>query len=112
MQWFTEEMTAKRGSDFVEENGTVIFESGEQEKTIAITIIQSAEKEPDEHFKVHLGEVSEGAKIGDTKATIVTIIGDEEFKNMVNRVAAKTHIALTKDCLHLHEYHWLRPWTR
>ena len=48
-----------------------------------------------------LSEVSMGAKLGHTKATVITIVGDAEFKSMVNRVMAKTHVALKQVCLYL-----------
>lgn len=96
VEWYTVEMSAKRGQDFVEDQGIVCFENGEQEKMVRIQIVQSPDKEPDETFRVVLGAVSEGAQLGHTKETIVTIIGDAEFQNMVNRVVAKTHIALGK----------------
>ena len=89
-------MSAKQGEDYVEESGVVTFENGENEKYIKIQIVQTPDKEPDETFKVVLGKLSDGAQLGHTKETIVTIIGDAEFQNMVNRVVAKTHIALGK----------------
>ena len=98
VEWYTVEMSAKQGADFVGDSGTVTFENGETEKMVKIEIIQTPDKEPDETFRVVLGAVSEGAQLGHTKETIVTIIGDAEFQNMVNRVMAKTHIALGKVC--------------
>ena len=102
VEWYTVEMSAKRGEDYVEENGVVTFENGETEKMVKIQIVQTPDKEPDETFRVVLGAVSEGAQLGHTKETIVTIIGDAEFQNMVNRVVAKTHIALGKVHAHAH----------
>ena len=96
VEWYTVEMSAKQGEDYVEESGVVTFENGENEKYIKIQIVQTPDKEPDETFKVVLGKLSDGAQLGHTKETIVTIIGDAEFQNMVNRVVAKTHIALGK----------------
>ena len=96
VEWHTVEQTAKVGSDFLETSGVVTFENGESEKTVRIAIVQTDEKEPDETFRAVLGAVSEGAQLGHTKETVVTIIGDAEFQNMVNRVVAKTHIAMTK----------------
>lgn len=34
--------------------------------------------------------------MGHTRETVVTIIGDEEYKNLVKRVVAQTHVALSK----------------
>lgn len=87
-------MSAKLGDDYEEAEGVLEFKSGEMEKHITITLKQTPDKEPDENFRVTLAEVSPGAKLGHTKATVVTIVGDAEFKSMVNRVMAKTHIAL------------------
>ena len=87
-------MSAKLGDDYEEAEGVLEFKSGEMEKHIIITLKQTPDKEPDENFRVTLADVSQGAKLGHTKATVVTIVGDAEFKSMVNRVMAKTHIAL------------------
>ena len=87
-------MSAKHGEDYIEKDGVLVFGHGEMEKYITITLQQTPDKEPDENFRVTLQEVSPGAKLGHTKATVITIVGDAEFKSMVNRVMAKTHIAL------------------
>ena len=89
-------MSAKLGEDYNPEKGTLTFEHGESTKMIEIKIIQTPDKEPDENFRVTLAEVTPGAKLGNTKATVITIVGDAEFKSMVNRVMAKTHMALEK----------------
>jgi hypothetical protein len=89
-------MTAKHGEDFKGDRGIVTFENGETEKNVCIEIVQTPDKEPDETFRVVLAEVSEGAQLGHTKDSIVTIIGDAEFASMINRVVAKTHIAMGK----------------
>ena len=94
VKWYTTEMSAKLGEDYSPESGSLTFEHGESTKMIEIKIIQSPDKEPDENFRVTLAEVTPGAKLGNTKATVITIVGDAEFKSMVNRVMAKTHIAL------------------
>ena len=98
VKWFTTDMSAKQGDDYVEKDGTLEFAHGEMEKYITVTLQQTPDKEPDENFRVTLSEVSPGAKLGHTKATVITIVGDAEFKSMVNRVMAKTHIALKSVC--------------
>lgn len=85
-----------QGSDFKEDRGTLVFNHGETQNDIEITIVQSPDKEPDETFKVSIVKVSTGAAMGHTRETVVTIIGDEEYKNLVKRVAAQTHVALSK----------------
>ena len=89
-------MTAHWGEDYEQKEGELHFENGEMEKAVRINIKQNPEKEPDENFRITLSEVSQGAKLGHTKATVVTIIGDAEFKSMVNRVMEKTHITMKK----------------
>ena len=73
-----------------------MFNHGDTQNDISITLIQTPEKEPDETFKVSIVKVSTGAQMGHTRETVVTVIGDEEYKNLVKRVAAQTHVALSK----------------
>ena len=96
VKWYCTDMTAHWGEDYEQKEGELHFENGEMEKAVRINIKQNPEKEPDENFRITLSEVSQGAKLGHTKATVVTIIGDAEFKSMVNRVMEKTHITMKK----------------
>lgn len=96
LEWRTTPITASLGSDYKEEYGTLSFNHGDTEQNIEITIVQSKDKEPDESFKITIVNVSKGAKMGHTKETVVTIIGDEEYVNLIRRVAAQTHVALSK----------------
>ncbi|CAG5113164.1 Oidioi.mRNA.OKI2018_I69.chr2.g7297.t1.cds [Oikopleura dioica] len=96
VEWQCKGITATHGSDFKEDRGTLVFNHGETQNDIEITIIQTPDKEPDETFKVSIVNVSKGAQMGHTRETVVTIIGDEEYKNLVKRVAAQTHVALSK----------------
>ena len=41
VEWYTVEMSAKQGEDYVEETGVVTFENGETEKFIKVQIIQT-----------------------------------------------------------------------
>lgn len=96
VEWRVTPITAQHGSDYKEDCGTLVFNHGETQNDISITLIQTPEKEPDETFKVSIVKVSTGAQMGHTRETVVTVIGDEEYKNLVKRVAAQTHVALSK----------------
>jgi len=62
----TEDGTANAGSDFTFATGTLIFQPGETERHIEISIIDDDVFEEDEHFFVNLNNVRNE---GDTEAT-------------------------------------------
>ncbi|XP_062294574.1 sodium/calcium exchanger 1-like isoform X16 [Scomber scombrus] len=71
----TEDGTANAGSDYEFTEGTIVFKSGETEKEIRIEIIDDDIFEEDEHFLVHLSNVtvlSEGS--GSDKTNHVDVV--------------------------------------
>mmetsp|Transcript_25877 Transcript_25877/g.65519 ORF Transcript_25877/g.65519 Transcript_25877/m.65519 type:complete len:804 (-) Transcript_25877:2083-4494(-) len=73
----TQDGTATAGQDYVAASGTVRFDPGERTKTVAISIIDDNEYEPDETFEVQLKECN-GCMPGKHPVTVVTIIDDDE----------------------------------
>lgn len=78
IKWETSDGTAIGGQDYIAASGVLVFEHGETVKTIDITIIDDAEFEKDEHFRIELLEVlSPGAQLGRNKRAMVTIVNDD-----------------------------------
>jgi len=104
VHWKTEDMSAKSGRDFEGGEGMLLFEHGETTKTIEITIYDDQEAEKDECFKVEISKLSEGAKLGRIKKTIVTIVNDDDFQGMVNRLVDLTNMNM--DALRVESTSW------
>ncbi|XP_077979422.1 sodium/calcium exchanger 3-like isoform X2 [Glandiceps talaboti] len=97
VKWKTTDMTATSGKDYHGGEGTLVFEHGEREKTIDIPIVDDSEFEKDESFKLELEEVSSGgAKLGKLKSTIITIVNDDEFNTILDRVINMTNVNLDR----------------
>lgn len=97
VEWKTSDQSAVRGKDYMGEGGTLTFEAGERAKNIEIEIIDDHQFEKDETFLVEISEIkTEGAKIGRMKRTIVTIVSDDEYKKMFDRVVGMANINLDK----------------
>ncbi|KAL8609364.1 hypothetical protein ACOMHN_008158 [Nucella lapillus] len=90
VSWKTSDLSAKAGQEYVGDSGKVTFKHGETSKTFTIGIIgiKAAEHEP--NFQVVLSSPTGGAEIGKIPKTIVTLINDEEFSNIVSRIAVQT----------------------
>lgn len=83
VRYKTREDTAKAGSDFVAVDGTLVFNEGETEKEIEITVLDDITLEEDEDFYVDLSDPSceDGASclsgLGDAPIAKVTIFDDD-----------------------------------
>lgn len=100
VHWRTKSQTAKDGEDFIGGEGKLVFEHGEQEKTIEISIVNDLEPEKDEHFEVELFDPSPGSTLGRITKTTVTITSDEDFNTIVNRLMLMTNTNVDKFRLH------------
>lgn len=96
VDWETSDLSGKEGEHYIGKSGHVIFEHGECEKNIEVTIVNDHATIKEENFQITLTGVSDGAKLGKTQKTIVTVVGDDEFDGLVKRVIAKTHLKLQK----------------
>ncbi|XP_070581172.1 sodium/calcium exchanger 2-like isoform X2 [Ptychodera flava] len=96
LKWSTKDLSAVNGKDYIGGEGILIFEHGEREKTIDIPIVDDSECEKDESFKLELVEVSAGGKLGRIKSTVVTIVNDDEFNTILDRVVNITNINLDR----------------
>lgn len=75
--WKTTDQTAVNGKDYHGGSGTLVFEHGEQAKSIAIDIIDDKDFEKDETFLVELIKTSAGANIGHIRSAAVNIVNDD-----------------------------------
>lgn len=65
--------SAKKGEDYEETEGTLIFREGEEKKTIAIPIIEDTKNDPDETFSFGLSNPTHGAVLEGPDSAVVTI---------------------------------------
>ncbi|XP_038065066.1 sodium/calcium exchanger 3-like isoform X2 [Patiria miniata] len=96
VQWRTKDMEALNGSDYIGGEGTLVFEHNEKEKEIEIPIIDDQEYEKDESFQIELFEPTGGAQLGRLKKTVVTIINDDDYAGILDRVVAITHVNMDR----------------
>ncbi|XP_028395158.1 sodium/calcium exchanger 3-like [Dendronephthya gigantea] len=94
--WTTKDQSATEGKDYVGGTGTVVFEHAEQIKTIDIAINDDKEFEKDESFIIELKNPTGGATLGRLQKTIVTIVNDDEYKRVFDRVVGLTHLNLNR----------------
>jgi solute carrier family 8 (sodium/calcium exchanger) len=92
VKWKTEDMSAHAGKDYEAGEGTLVFDHGEMTKMVEITLHDDQEAEKDECFRVELLSVSEGAKLGRVKKTIISIVNDDDFDGMVSRLVDMTNM--------------------
>ncbi|CAF3856523.1 unnamed protein product [Rotaria sp. Silwood1] len=74
----------------------LVFEHGEIEKVIIIPIVDDFVAEKDESFAVELFNPTGGAKLGKHSKIVVTIINDDDYKTMANKMARLVQIDLDK----------------
>lgn len=83
----TTDINAIADKDYLTKTGTLEFKHGEMTKTIPITIIDDKTAEKDESFSIELYDAKGGVKLGRVWKTVVTIINDDDLKNIANRMA-------------------------
>jgi len=83
----TTEINAVAGKDFIAKAGVLEFKHGEITKTIPITILNDQTAEKDESFSLELFNAKGGVKLGRVAKTVVTIINDDDLKNIASRMA-------------------------
>jgi hypothetical protein len=68
--------TAVAGEDYVAASGTLVFERGEQEKTITVQVSGDTLLEPDEAFRLTITDITNG-RLGEQQSAEYRIINDE-----------------------------------
>jgi uncharacterized delta-60 repeat protein len=79
VDFFTTNLTATAGDDYVATSGTLTFEPGEHTKSFSILIRDDTAPETNETFAVVLANPSIGARLGDQFRQVVKIIDDDGF---------------------------------
>ncbi|MEL4895929.1 Calx-beta domain-containing protein [Crocosphaera sp. Alani8] len=77
VDYSTSDSTATAGSDYTATSGTLVFEAGQQQKTISVPINPDALFEGDESFEVVLSNLVGEAVLENGGTGIVTIIDDD-----------------------------------
>ncbi|XP_035695501.1 sodium/calcium exchanger 3-like isoform X6 [Branchiostoma floridae] len=104
VKWKTKDMRAVNGRDYVGGEGVLEFQHGETEKNIDIQIFDDKDFEKDEDFMVELSDAAGGAMIGRQRRTVVTIVNDDEYNGLVDRVL--TIVNVNMDHLQLASSTW------
>ncbi|CAF4621678.1 unnamed protein product [Rotaria sp. Silwood1] len=92
----TKDIDAVAIRDYEPAQSEIIFEHGEISKIIAIPITNDLETEKDESFAVELYDPTGGAQLGKHTKTVVTIINDDDYKTMANRMASLVQVDMDK----------------
>ncbi|CAF3411097.1 unnamed protein product [Rotaria socialis] len=92
----TKDIDAVATKDYEPAQSEIIFEHGEISKIIAIPIMNDLEAEKDESFAVELYDPTGGAQLGKHIKTVVTIINDDDYKTMANRMASLVQVDMDK----------------
>jgi hypothetical protein len=86
VDWATADGTATAGSDYVAASGQVVFQDGESQKTVEITVNGDDTPEPDESFNLLLTNATPGYEVGNGQATIldddvtISVVGDSAIE--------------------------------
>lgn len=95
--WKTKDQSALHGKDYIGGEGTLVFDHGETVKTIDIEIIDDHQFEKDETFMIEFTDLkTQGAKFGRLKRTVVTVVSDDEYRQMFDRVVHMAHLNMDK----------------
>ncbi|KAK3696289.1 hypothetical protein RRG08_027726 [Elysia crispata] len=90
VHWKTQDMSAVSGREYKGGQGTVLFKHGETSQILTLDVYGIVDSKLEPNFQVQLSDPTGGAELGKIPKTIVTIINDEEFNNMLSRIANKT----------------------
>ena len=74
---------AKPGKDYLDRNGTVVFEVGERKKFISVNILDDAIPELAENFSVHLGNASSNTYVVPPAVAVVTILPSDDQHGVI-----------------------------
>ncbi|CAF3298511.1 unnamed protein product [Rotaria socialis] len=92
----TKDIEAVATRDYEPADSELVFEHGEISKIIAIPIINDLDTEKDETFAVELYNPTGGATIGKHGRTVVTIINDDNYITMANKMASLVQVDIDK----------------
>ena len=104
LKWRTRDKNAVSGKDYSGGEGEITFNHGETQRSLSIPIMDDMEKEKDEQFEVELYEADNNAKLGKQVKTMVTIVNDDEYSGIINKLTFKTRMNLDRVRLHNETY--------
>lgn len=104
LKWRTKDKNAVSGKDYCGGEGEITFNHGETQIDLKIPIIDDMECEKDEQFEVELYEANNGAELGKQVRTVVTIVNDDEFNGIMNKLTMKTRVNLDRLRVHNENY--------
>ena len=84
VDYYTEDISASEGEDYISSNGTVMFGPGEVEKMISVEIVVDTYLESDEQFKVVLTNPTNGYLKDNVQEATGTIKNDDSEVEMTN----------------------------
>jgi len=96
VRYRTKDIDAIATRDYEPVDQELVFEHGEISKVIAIPIVNDLEAEKDESFAVELYKPTDGAQLGKHTKTVVTIINDDEYKTIANKMASLVQVDIDK----------------
>merc|ERR1711871_267192 len=97
----SKEGSAKAGTDFQAIDEYVTLRDNELEKSVMVKVVDDEQLEKNETFTLVLSQIEgEGATLGDVTEVTVTIVNDDEYKKIVERVASKLDSTLSSFKLH------------
>lgn len=104
IKYRTIDKTAINGKDFEGGEGVIEFKHGETHQILKIPIVNDMTFERDENFDIELFEPEGGAKLGKYNRTVVTIVNDDDFNLVLNRMLKMTNANL--DSMKVHHETW------
>ena len=104
LKWRTKDKNAVNGKDYSGGEGEITFNHGETHRDLSIPIIDDMEKEKNEQFEVELYEADNQAQLGKQVKTVVTIVNDDEFTGILNKLTFKTRMNLDRVRVHNETY--------
>ncbi|RDD45318.1 Sodium/calcium exchanger 3 [Trichoplax sp. H2] len=92
VNWKTIDGSAINGKDYRGGTGKIEFQHGEMSKLIEIPLIDDDIFENDETFHIELFDPNGGAKLGSRTRTALTIVNDDVYNSLLDKVVALTRI--------------------
>jgi len=92
VRYGTSNGSARSGKDYKGRSGRLIWRNGDSRaKVIRVNIINDSVRESTEYFRVNLGRVTGGAKLGSSRTTSVSILDDDR----IPPISSKCHAVFT-----------------
>jgi hypothetical protein len=84
VSYATSDLTAKAGTDYMSKSGTLTFSPGLTSKVVTITLINEPVGSPTRQFAINLSNPTNGAFLGTTASTVISIVNPDLSTKPVN----------------------------